>query len=312
MRQLVAGAAISLLLSAIPSGAQTCVTTPSGLLYPSWLRPPAVQMDGEAVAASLQLDADGEIKAMPIGMSTAGQMFGGWDRDGVVPTLRWIDGTLGGGTAELWETPGSNGWVYLTTMGVLTNESVRTQIQVLFVQTVQRRSDTDPDQSLWKARTLNIIDAARQVLPALQMVYVVPMVGTIAQSRVMGEPWNHAQSLRAAEIEAEWTDPTLWVGTLSSLWSDRTEPNPDGHAWTCADWQGDLIHYTAQGSLKAGDYFGAKVEADSTTRPWMFDAPAPPAALYLVDIDGAQVVVPWGGVFSLLDPGADLQSIAKQ
>ncbi len=307
---------VAVLLLAAPTWAQTCVTEPSGLPYPSWVRPPDVQMAGEAVAASLQLDPDGEVKAAAIGMSTAGQLFGDWDQAGVVSTFSFHNATLSGAILGhpgiMWETPTAVAWDYHVTQGALKNPSVRDYIQVLFIQTVHYDARWDHDQLLWKQATLDTIDAARQVLPALKMVYLVPMAGTVAQSRMMGEPYNHSQSLRAADIEAEWTDATLWVGALSSLWSDRTEVNPDGHAWACSDWQQDLIHYTASGAMKAGDYFGAKVEADSTTRPWMFGDPPAPPTIYDVEIDGVVFGdLTWLEVIGMLDPDAQQQTISR-
>lgn len=326
MRRMVGAIAFVVALIASPVWAQGgCQTDPffDPGTYPSWVRPPAVQMAGEAFAANLVPDADGEIKVAAIGMSTAGQMFGNWDQEGTVSPFKFINATLSGAILghpnTMWETPTATAWTYHLTQGALKN-GVADKVQVLIAQTVHYNARNDPDQLLWKQATLDMITAARQVLPNLTMVYLMPMVGTIAQSRMMGEPWNHNQSLAARDIEAEWSDVTLWVGAMSSMWSDRTTANPDGHEWQCSDWQQDLIHYTAAGMLKAGDYFGSKAENESTLA-WAFGGeppppppPPPPPTFYRVVVDGVEVCTDceWSVARDSLVEGAQTQTIDQQ
>lgn len=268
-----------------------------GGLYPNGSndRPPSHDLAGRRLAATIQPlnkdgepDAGGRIVLTSIGMSNTGQEFGQFQRlagetAGINPHLFFINGGVGGRTAENWADPKSDAWEELQRR--LDHYSVSDeQVQVAWIKLTLVKGGDFPEKAFSLRDHLEIIvGLLKDRFPNLKIAYLSSRTRSYTYWRglspepvafetgfavrwLIQEQLEGLPSLNYDPDEGPVEAPYLVWGPY--LWADGENPREDGFVWLQEDLAGDCTHPSSSGTQKIASMLMSFLMNDPTAYPW--------------------------------------------
>lgn len=271
-----------------------------GGLYPdgSNERPVAHDLAGRELAATIQPlnasgepDPNGQIVLTSIGMSNTGQEFGEFQRlardtAGLNPHLFFINGGVGGRTAENWVDPKSDAWDELQRRidhYSVTNE----QVQVAWIKLTLIQGGDFPEKAYSLRDHLEIImGLLKDRFPNLKIAYLSSRTRSYTYWRglspepvafetgfavrwLIEEQLNGQPSLNYDSTRGDVKAPYLAWGPY--LWADGQNPRQDGFVWLQEDLTGDCTHPSSSGTRKIARLLMDFLMNDPTSSPWFLE-----------------------------------------
>ncbi|MGA9531849.1 MAG: hypothetical protein WBR18_03955 [Anaerolineales bacterium] len=279
-----------------------------GGLYPdgSNMRPPAHDLVGQQLAATIQPlneagepDPNGRIVLTSIGMSNTGQEFGQFQRlardtPGINPHLFFINGGVGGRTAENWVDPESDAWEELQRR--LDHYSVSDeQVQVAWIKLTLVKGGDFPEKAFSLRDHLEIIvGLLKDRFPNLKIAYLSSRTRSYTYWRglspepvafetgfavrwLIQEQLEGLPSLNYDPNKGRVEAPYLAWGPY--LWADGENPRQDGFVWLQEDLAGDCTHPSSSGTQKIASLLMDFLMNDSTAFPWFRESSVPDRAI---------------------------------
>ncbi len=275
----------------------------TGGLYPdgSNQRPPAHEAAGLALAQQIQpLDANGNpdsrrgrIVMLSVGMSNTNAEFDAFIKkvqndSEVNPRLFFINGALGGQTAEKWVDPSALVWQELDRTMARYQVSAN-QVQVAWIKQTLTRGGEFPAKAEELQQYLErIVINLKEKFPNLKIVYLSSRTRSYSYERGLSpEPvafetgfavkWlvekqiNGDPGLNFDPLNGTVTAPYLTWGPY--LWMDGQNPRADGRTWLQEDLAQDCTHPSLQGVDKVADQLYEYFTTDVTAQPWFLANP---------------------------------------
>lgn len=155
------------------------------------------------------------------------------------------------------------------------------QVQAAWIdEAIANEHEPFPLDARHLQRDLNaIIAMVAAHFPNLRLVYVSSREYAgyaIPRQRINPEPYAYESGFAVKwAVAGKMADPRTrpWVAWGPYTWADGTHPRSDGLTWSCADFQRDGTHPSAQGTEKVGRMLLRFFTTDSTARTW-FDTPS--------------------------------------
>lgn len=270
----------------------------TGGLYPSGLnlRPAEHEAAGVNLASQIgPLDVNGapdddagKIGILSIGMSNTQQEFQAFmdlaaaDNE-INPRLVFVNGALGGQTAEKWVDPEARPWVEVEAR-LERFEISPLQIQVAWIKQTLTRGGAFPDQALALQADLEVIvQNLKSLFPNLKVAFLSSRTRSYTYERGLSpEPnafetgfavkWliekqiNGHPGLNFDPAQGEVKAPYLTWGPY--LWIDGENPRSDGQRWLAKDMTQDCTHPSTNGQKKVADMLMAFFKTDLLTTAW--------------------------------------------
>ncbi|MCI0391728.1 MAG: hypothetical protein MOB07_23540, partial [Acidobacteria bacterium] len=280
-----------------------------GGLYPngSNTRPAAHESAGTAQARAVQplnangqLDANGRVVLISIGMSNTTQEFSTFkpmaDADpGKNPKLVIVDGAQGGMTASEISNPnspqGQQFWNVVNQRLVAANVTPA-QVQIAWVKEANANPNTAfPAHALaLRDQYALIAQILKTRFPNIRLAYYSSRTyGGYASTTLNPEPYAYESGFAVKwliENQINGSDDlnfdpargavrTPWLAWGPYLWADGTRPRSDGLTYVCSDFANDGTHPAPGGARqKVAQLLLDFFKTDSTARLWFLASPS--------------------------------------
>jgi len=272
-------------------------TTYTGGLYPdgSNVRPPQHEAAGLAIASQItplnkdgQPDPKGSIVMISVGMSNASAEFLTFmsladKTQGINPNLVFINGALGGQTAERWVSPDSLPWNMLKTE-LARYDHTADQVQVAWVkETLTRGGDFPSKAQLLEGYLEAIAQNLKINFPNIKIAYLSSRTRSFTYWRGLSpEPLAYETGFAVKWLIEKQIDgdPALnfdpgrgdvkapYLSWGPYLWIDGTNPRSDGRVWTAEDMAQDCTHPSQTGMDKVADMLMQFFKSDTVAASW--------------------------------------------
>lgn len=270
----------------------------TGGLYPNGLnlRPAEHEAAGANLSSQIRPldvngapdDGAGKIGILSIGMSNAQQEFQAFmdlaaADEAINPRLVFVNGALGGQTAEKWVDPEARPWVEVEAR-LARFEISPLQIQVAWIKQTLTRGGAFPDQALaLQADIETIVQNLKSLFPNLKIAFLSSRTRSYTYERGLSpEPnafetgfavkWliekqiNGHPGLNYDPARGEVKAPYLTWGPY--LWIDGENPRSDGQVWLAEDMTQDCTHPSTHGQKKVADMLMTFFKTDLLTTAW--------------------------------------------
>jgi hypothetical protein len=255
-----------------------------GGLYPNGQNRPSRAYLARGLAAAKRVQPiKGHVVVLSIGIANADQEFRALTRltDGdaeVDPTLKLVDGAMGGWDARRIAKPGAGYWRAVDRR--LAAEGLTAKdVQVVWLKTVISGEERlfPADAKALRNQLRTILQILGKRYRSLRLVYV--------SSRSYGgyaiTPFNPEPAAYDGAFAVKWLiqeriaskTKLPWVGWGPYLWADGLTPRSDGLTWSCDDFKDDGTQPSAAGATKAARLLLRFFKSDSTTKDWFLAQP---------------------------------------
>jgi hypothetical protein len=270
----------------------------SGGLYPqgSNQRPQTFEEAGMKQANEiLPLNADGQpdqkngrIGLVSIGMSNVNAEFDSFmklaqDQTDINPHIIFINGALGGQTADKWVDPQALTWQELSKTLARYQVSPK-QVQVVWIKETLVQGGNFPEKALQLQADLEaIVKNVAKFFPNIKIAYLSSRIYSYTYVRGLSPEPNAYETGFAVKwlIEKQIDgDPTLNydpdLGAVQApylswgpyLWADGQNPRADGLVWQQEDLASDCTHPSESGKKKVAAMLLDFFKNDTTSKPW--------------------------------------------
>jgi len=270
----------------------------SGGLYPqgSNQRPAAYEEAGLKQANSIvPLNADGQtdqqngrIGLVSIGMSNVNAEFDSFmklaqDQTDINPHIIFINGALGGQTADKWVDPQALTWQELSKTLARYQVSPK-QVQVVWIKETLVQGGNFPEKTLQLQADLEaIVKNVATFFPNIKIAYLSSRIYSYTYVRGLSPEPNAYETGFAVKwlIEKQINgdaalnyDPNLgqvqapYLSWGPYLWADGQNPRADGLVWLQEDLTSDCTHPSESGKQKVAAMLLDFFKNDRTSKPW--------------------------------------------
>lgn len=255
-----------------------------GGLYPRGLNQPSRPYLKAGLAAAKHVrPIDGSIVVLSIGMSNTSQEFRAFMRlaaqDAEVdPTVRLVDGAIGGWDARRVARPAAGYWSAvarrLATEGVTARE-----VEVVWLKEAIFGEDRrfPQDAKALRSTLRAIVRILVRRFPSLRLIYTSSRTyGGYAVTPLNPEPAAYDSGYAVRWLIQDRLEKRLhgpWIGWGPYLWTDGEKGRADGLTWTCDDVQADGTTPSAAGATKVARLLLRFFKTDPTARTWFTVAP---------------------------------------
>jgi lysophospholipase L1-like esterase len=250
-----------------------------GGLYPSGLnQPPRFYLRQGQAAAKRVRPISGRVVLLSIGMSNTTQEFRAFmglatgDAQ-IKPTVKLVDGAMGGWDARRVARPGGGYWPALDRR--LRAEGVSPlEVQAVWLKEAIAGEDRPfpQDARALRANLRAIVQILARRFPNLRLIY--PSSRTYAGYAVTAlnpEPAAYDSGFAVRWLIQDRMQGKLkgpWIGWGPYLWTDGERGRADGLVWKCEDVRKDGTHPSATGAAKVARALLQFFKSDPTAKTW--------------------------------------------
>lgn len=278
-------------------------TTFQGGLYPDGSNQPPAEHFAAGLEAAAQIqprDADGnfdpqsgKIVMISLGMSNTASEFGRFmefahEDSEINPKLVFVNGGLGGQTADRWVDPEAQAWIELDAR-LAHNRVSPEQVQVAWVKQTLTRGGEFPAKAQELQAALEVIaHNLKDRFPKLQIAFYSSRTRSYTYWRGLSpEPlaFETGFSVRWMIEKQIDGDPDLnydpqrgevkvpFLAWGPYLWADGLNPRSDGLVWTVEDLTRDCTHPTDSGKNKVANMLSEFFKSDPLAQGWFLANP---------------------------------------
>ncbi|MGH3080997.1 MAG: hypothetical protein ACRDNH_07655 [Gaiellaceae bacterium] len=250
-----------------------------GGLYPNGLNHAGrVYLRRGLAAAKRVRPVNGRVVLLSIGMSNTTQEFQPFMRlaagdSDLSPTVKLIDGAMGGWDARRVSRPAGGYWTALDRR--LRGQGVSPlEVQVVWLKEAIAGEDRPfpQDAKALKSHLRAIVQILPRRFPNLRLIYTSSRTyAGYAVTALNPEPaaYDSAYAVRwlvQDRIEGRLNGP--WIGWGPYLWTDGLRARADGLTWTCEDVRKDGTHPSPAGAGKVARALLQFFKTDPTAKTW--------------------------------------------
>src|SRR5918999_818945 len=250
-----------------------------GGLYPNGANEPTRQYLKQGLSYAKRVGSLGnEVALLSVGMSNATQEFQAFMRialqdPDVKPSLKLVDGAMGGWDARRMARPGAGYWRALdrrlATEGVAPRE-----VQIVWLkQAISGEDRPFPlDARALRANLRSIAKILARKFPTLRLIYTSSRTyAGYAVTAQNPEPAAYDSGFAVRWLVQDRMEKKVrgpWIGWGPYLWTDGTSGRSDGFAWTCDDVRKDGTHPSSAGATKVARLLLQFFKSDPTAKSW--------------------------------------------
>jgi hypothetical protein len=250
-----------------------------GGLYPNGLNHPGPPYLRQGLAAAKRVrPVNGRVVLVSIGMSNTTQEFQAFMRlasgdSDVSPTVKLVDGAMGGWDARRVSRPAGGYWTALDRR--LRGQGVSPpEVQAVWLKEAIAGEDRPfpRDAKALKANLRAIVQILARRFPNLRLIYTSSRTyAGYAVTAQNPEPaaYDSGYGVRwlvRDRIEGRLKGP--WIGWGPYLWTDGERGRADGLMWTCDDVRKDGTHPSPAGAAKVARALLQFFKSDPTAKTW--------------------------------------------
>jgi hypothetical protein len=255
-----------------------------GGLYPGGIdQPPRPYLNlGLSFAKRIGRSGD-EVAMLSVGMSNVTQEFQAFMRlasqdPDVKPSLKLVDGAIGGWDARRMARPGAGYWRALDRR-LATDGVAPREVQIVWLkQAISGEDRPFPhDARALRANLSSIARILARRFPNLRLIYTSSRTyAGYAVTAQNPEPAAYDSGFAVRWLVQDRMEGRLkgpWIGWGPYLWTDGTSGRSDGFAWTCDDVRKDGTHPSAAGAMKVARELLQFFKNDPTAKSWFLATP---------------------------------------
>ncbi|HEV3479292.1 MAG TPA: hypothetical protein VG144_07570 [Gaiellaceae bacterium] len=255
-----------------------------GGLYPGGVNEPPRRYLKVGLSSAKRVGRDGEdVALLSVGMSNATQEFQAFIRiatqdPDVKPSLKLVDGAIGGWDARRMARPRAGYWRALDRR--LAAEGVASrEVQVVWLKQAISGEDRPfpQDARALRANLRSIVRILARKFPNLRLIYTSSRTyAGYAVTALNPEPAAYDSGFAVRWLVQDRMEKRLrgpWIGWGPYLWTDGTKGRADGFTWTCDDVRRDGTHPSAAGAAKIARQLLQFFKSHPTAKSWFLATP---------------------------------------
>jgi hypothetical protein len=255
-----------------------------GGLYPGGGNEPSQRYLKLGLSFAKRVGKTGEdVVLLSVGMSNATQEFQAFMRiaagdPAVKPSLKLVDGAIGGWDARRMARAGAGYWRALDRRLAAEGVAPR-EVQVVWLkQAISGEDRPFPhDARALKANLRAIVKILARRFPNLRLIYTSSRTyAGYAVTALNPEPAAYDSGFAVRWLVQDRMEKRLkgpWIAWGPYLWTDGTDGRSDGFTWTCDDVRRDGTHPSPAGATKVARLLLQFFKSDPTTRNWFLATP---------------------------------------
>jgi hypothetical protein len=255
-----------------------------GGLYPGGVNEPPRRYLKVGLSSAKRVGRDGEdVALLSVGMSNATQEFQAFIRiatqdPDVKPSLKLVDGAIGGWDARRMARPRAGYWRALDRRLAAEGVAPR-EVQVVWLKQAISGEDRPfpQDARALRANLRSIVKILARKFPNLRLIYTSSRTyAGYAVTALNPEPAAYDSGFAVRWLVQDRMEKRLrgpWIGWGPYLWTDGTKGRADGFTWTCDDVRRDGTHPSAAGAVKIARQLLQFFKSHPTAKSWFLATP---------------------------------------